>query len=60
MRLRLIYEAFALMLPGAPFVQFTYATVPPIPKALDRVRAEGFRAGLDEHPAGARVGLPQD
>ena len=29
------------MLPGAPFVQFTYATVPPIPKALDRVRAEG-------------------
>jgi phosphatidylethanolamine/phosphatidyl-N-methylethanolamine N-methyltransferase len=39
-RLKLIYEAFALMLPGAPFVQFTYATVPPIPKALDRVRAE--------------------
>src|SRR5579883_161729 len=40
MRLKLIHEAFALMLPGAPFVQFTYATVPPIPKALDRVRAE--------------------
>jgi phosphatidylethanolamine/phosphatidyl-N-methylethanolamine N-methyltransferase len=39
-RLRLLYEAFGLMLPGAPFVQFTYATVPPIPKALDRVRAE--------------------
>lgn len=39
-RLKLIYEAFGLMLPGAPFVQFTYATVPPIPKALDRVRAE--------------------
>ncbi|HEY6255821.1 MAG TPA: methyltransferase [Xanthobacteraceae bacterium] len=39
-RLKLIYEAFALMLPGAPFVQFTYATVPPIPKALDRVRSE--------------------
>ncbi len=39
-RLKLVYEAFALMLPGAPFVQFTYATVPPIPKALDRVRAE--------------------
>ena len=39
-RLKLIYEAFALMLPDAPFVQFTYATVPPIPKALDRVRAE--------------------
>ena len=39
-RLKLLYEAFALMLPGAPFVQFTYATVPPIPKALDRVRSE--------------------
>jgi len=39
-RLRLLYEAFGLMLPSAPFVQFTYATIPPIPKALDRVRAE--------------------
>ena len=33
-------EAFALMAPGAPFVQFTYAMVPPIPKALDRVPRE--------------------
>jgi phosphatidylethanolamine/phosphatidyl-N-methylethanolamine N-methyltransferase len=39
-RLRLVYEAFGLMLPGAPFVQFTYHAVAPIPKALDRVRAE--------------------
>jgi phosphatidylethanolamine/phosphatidyl-N-methylethanolamine N-methyltransferase len=39
-RLKLVYEAFALMVPGAPFVQFTYATMPPIPKALDRVRSE--------------------
>ena len=39
-RLRLLYEAFSLMLPGAPFVQFTYAAVSPIPKALDRVKAE--------------------
>jgi phosphatidylethanolamine/phosphatidyl-N-methylethanolamine N-methyltransferase len=39
-RLKLVYEAFALMMPGAPFVQFTYATVGPIPKALDRVRSE--------------------
>ena len=39
-RLKLVYEAFALMFPGAPFVQFTYATLPPIPKALDRVRSE--------------------
>jgi phosphatidylethanolamine/phosphatidyl-N-methylethanolamine N-methyltransferase len=39
-RLRLVHEAFAMMLPGAPFVQFTYAAVSPIPKALDRVRSE--------------------
>jgi phosphatidylethanolamine/phosphatidyl-N-methylethanolamine N-methyltransferase len=39
-RLKLLYEAFALMVPDSPFVQFTYATVPPIPKALDRVRSE--------------------
>ena len=40
LRLRLLYEAFGLMRPGAPFVQFTYHAVAPIPKALDRVRAE--------------------
>jgi phosphatidylethanolamine/phosphatidyl-N-methylethanolamine N-methyltransferase len=39
-RLKLLYEAFALMVPDSPFVQFTYATVPPIPKRLDRVRSE--------------------
>ena len=39
-RLRLLYEAFALMMPGAPFVQFTYAAVSPIPKSLDRVKAQ--------------------
>jgi phosphatidylethanolamine/phosphatidyl-N-methylethanolamine N-methyltransferase len=30
-RLRLMDEAFGLMAPGAPFVQFTYAMVSPIP-----------------------------
>ena len=30
-RLRLMEEAFSLMAPGAPFVQFTYAMVSPIP-----------------------------
>ncbi len=39
-RLRLLFEAFGLMSPGAPFVQFTYNAVPPIPKRLERVRAE--------------------
>ena len=32
MRLRLLREALALLQPNAPFVQFTYAVVPPIPK----------------------------
>jgi phosphatidylethanolamine/phosphatidyl-N-methylethanolamine N-methyltransferase len=40
LRLRLVFEAFSLMSPGAPFIQFTYAAVPPIPQRLDRVRAE--------------------
>jgi phosphatidylethanolamine/phosphatidyl-N-methylethanolamine N-methyltransferase len=40
MRLRLLREALSLLRPGAPFVQFTYAVVPPIPKALVGVRAE--------------------
>jgi phosphatidylethanolamine/phosphatidyl-N-methylethanolamine N-methyltransferase len=40
MRLRLLFEAFGLMGKGAPFVQFTYNAVPPIPRRLDRVVAE--------------------
>mgnify|MGYP001237759259 CR=1 FL=1 len=32
MRLALLNDAFDLMRSGAPFVQFTYAVVPPIPK----------------------------
>ena len=39
-RLRLLFEAFGLMVPGAPFVQFTYHAVAPIPARLDRVRAQ--------------------
>ena len=39
-RLRLMQEAFALMAPQAPFVQFTYAIVSPIPKALTGVSSE--------------------
>ena len=39
-RMRLISEAMALLRPGAPFVQFTYAMVPPIPKGLTGIRAE--------------------
>ncbi len=40
-RLRLIRDAFEMMAPHAPFVQFTYAaSVPPIPKGLSGVSAE--------------------
>ena len=39
-RLRLISVAMTLLATGAPFVQFTYAMLPPIPKELSGVRAE--------------------
>lgn len=39
-RLRLMSDALTLLKPGAPFVQFTYAMVPPIPKALSGITAE--------------------
>ncbi|MCP3462166.1 MULTISPECIES: class I SAM-dependent methyltransferase [unclassified Bradyrhizobium] len=39
-RLRLIRDSFAALAPGAPFVQFTYSVVPPIPKSLPGVSTE--------------------
>ncbi len=39
-RLRLISDAMSLLAAGAPFIQFTYAMVPPIPKALSGIKAE--------------------
>jgi len=39
-RLKLIRDAFAALAPGAPFVQFTYAVIPPIPKSLPGVSTE--------------------
>jgi phosphatidylethanolamine/phosphatidyl-N-methylethanolamine N-methyltransferase len=39
-RLRLISDALGLLAPGAPFIQFTYAMVPPIPKGLSGIKAE--------------------
>jgi len=39
-RLRLLQEAFALLAPSAPFVQFTYATYSPIPRSLARLSAQ--------------------
>ena len=34
MRLRLLRDAFDLMVPGAPFVQFTYSVASPLPRRL--------------------------
>jgi phosphatidylethanolamine/phosphatidyl-N-methylethanolamine N-methyltransferase len=39
-RLRLISDAFAVMGPNCPFVQFTYAVMPPIPTDYNGVSAE--------------------
>jgi phosphatidylethanolamine/phosphatidyl-N-methylethanolamine N-methyltransferase len=39
-RLRLITDAMLLLGRGAPFVQFTYAVVPPIPKTLQGLSTE--------------------
>jgi phosphatidylethanolamine/phosphatidyl-N-methylethanolamine N-methyltransferase len=51
-RLRLISDAFALMSPGAPFVQFTYAVISPIPRALAGVHVEASeRIWLNLPPA---------
>jgi phosphatidylethanolamine/phosphatidyl-N-methylethanolamine N-methyltransferase len=40
MRMRLIRDAFDLMVPGAPFVQFTYSVASPLPKRLGGFTAE--------------------
>lgn len=40
MRLKLIRDAFALLGPHAPFIQFTYSVAPPIPKSLPGVATE--------------------
>jgi phosphatidylethanolamine/phosphatidyl-N-methylethanolamine N-methyltransferase len=38
-RLRLLADAFTLLAPEAPFVQFTYAMVPPIPRSYSGAHA---------------------
>jgi phosphatidylethanolamine/phosphatidyl-N-methylethanolamine N-methyltransferase len=51
-RLRLLTDAFTLLSPGAPFVQFTYAVVPPIPRSFSGARAQGSeRIWLNVPPA---------
>jgi phosphatidylethanolamine/phosphatidyl-N-methylethanolamine N-methyltransferase len=52
MRLRLLRDAFDLMLPGAPFVQFTYSVASPVPKRFGGFSAEASaRIWLNIPPA---------
>jgi phosphatidylethanolamine/phosphatidyl-N-methylethanolamine N-methyltransferase len=52
MRLRLIRDAFDLMLPGAPFVQFTYSVASPLPRRLGGYSVEASeRIWLNLPPA---------
>ena len=53
-RLRLLSEAFSLMAPGAPFIQFTYAAYSPIPRVLDGIVSVGSERILANIPP-ARV-----
>jgi phosphatidylethanolamine/phosphatidyl-N-methylethanolamine N-methyltransferase len=39
-RIRLLDESFAMMAPGAPFIQFSYALVPPVPRGAGRYDLE--------------------
>jgi phosphatidylethanolamine/phosphatidyl-N-methylethanolamine N-methyltransferase len=39
-RLRLIADAVTLLQPSAPFIQFTYAMMPPIPKEMSSISAK--------------------
>jgi phosphatidylethanolamine/phosphatidyl-N-methylethanolamine N-methyltransferase len=51
-RLRLLADAFTLLGPGAPFIQFTYAVVSPIPRTLPGVRSHATeRIWLNLPPA---------
>jgi phosphatidylethanolamine/phosphatidyl-N-methylethanolamine N-methyltransferase len=50
-RLRLLSDALALLKPDAPFVQFTYAVVPPIPKLAGLTVEASERIWLNLPPA---------
>ena len=51
-RVRLLADALTLLAPNAPFVQFTYAMVPPIPRAYSGARAQASeRIWLNSPPA---------
>lgn len=42
-RLRLVHEAFSMMQPGAPFIQFTYSPVSPVPLKGQLIKAKASK-----------------
>jgi phosphatidylethanolamine/phosphatidyl-N-methylethanolamine N-methyltransferase len=50
-RLRLIRDAFELMLPGAPFVQFTYSVASPLPRRQSFTAEASERIWMNLPPA---------
>ena len=58
-RLDLLETAQELMHPGAPFIQFTYAVVPPIPARSQELQGPGLQPDLAQPAPGPRVGLQQ-
>ena len=51
-RLKLMRDAFLKLSPGAPFIQFTYSVVPPIPKSLPGVKTQASeRVWMNVPPA---------
>lgn len=51
MRMKLLNDSFQLMQPGAPFVQFTYSPVSPIPKSGDYTSQPSGRVWWNLPPA---------
>ena len=51
-RLKLMRDAFLKLAPGAPFIQFTYSVVPPIPQSLPGVKTQSSeRVWMNVPPA---------
>ena len=58
-RLDLLEAAQELMHPDAPFIQFTYAVVPPIPARSQSYTRQRVQPHLAQPPPGPRLGLQQ-
>ena len=57
-RLDLLETAQSAMRPNAPFIQFTYAVVAPMPARSTKLYRHRLEPGLAQPAAGTRVGVP--